>query len=344
MMNAWIDMDNSPHVYLLIPFIKTLEEKKFTVHVTAREYAQTIELLNNNKVPFVKIGKHSGANKVKKIIGLLIRVLLLLKYARKKEFTLAINHGSRAHSLACKILGIPCFIGMDYEHTESKIFAACATKIWIPEMLYPASLPHIGVKKTKILTYKGIKEQFYLQDFVPDPGFKLNHAIPLDKLLLVLRPPAEMANYHDQKSEVLLEKVIENIIGRDDLYVICTPRTAQQKKKFEKYESSSFRVIDKALNGKNLAYSADIMISGGGTMNREAAFFGTQVYSIFSGLKPMLDLELQKLGLLTFIESIDDCNSILFKKKSSARNTFQKPSADHIENLINQFIHLSIPK
>lgn len=342
-MNAWIDMDNSPHVHLLIPFIRTLERQNYSTCVTARDYAQTIELLNESGIPFTKIGTHGGADKSRKVVNLVGRVLSLVKFANKKKFSIAINHGSRAQALACKILGIPCFIGMDYEHTESRIFSFCATRIWMPELLFPAALPIIGIQESKVLTYQGIKEQFYLSDFAADPMFKQKNAIPEDKVLVVLRPPADMANYHDRKSEYLIDKVIQTIRSKEDLYTICTPRTSDQMFRYKKYESPVFRVAENALDGKSLAYFADVMISGGGTMNREAAFFGAHVYSIFSGPKPMVDVELQKRGLLTFIESPGDCQAIEFKTKTSVNRAFSNPSHSQITKLVEQFVQLSNP-
>jgi predicted glycosyltransferase len=337
-MNVWIDMDNSPHVPLLLPFIKSLEARGCTIFITARDYAQTLELLNNEEVSFTKIGKHAGANKMAKVIGLLSRTSKLLFYAKKKKIAFAINHGSRGQAMACKILGIPCYIGMDYEHTESKIFTACAAKIWIPELLFPAALPFIGISYDRALTYKGIKEQFYLKDFVSDHLFKEKHGIPVDKVLVVLRPPAEMANYHDHKSEALLENIIQDLINRKDIYTICTPRTKAQRLKLKRYESAFFKVLEKAIDGKNLVYYADTMISGGGTMNREAAFFGAHVYSIFSGKKPMLDIALQRMGLLSFIASAKDCNAIQFKRKSNVRDPYFNSESDQLEILLDGII------
>jgi len=257
---------------------------------------------------------------------------------------MAINHGSRAQALACKILGIPCFIGMDYEHTESRIFSFCATRIWIPELLFPDALPIIGVKKYKVLTYPGIKEQFYLHDFAADPMFKQRNSIPGEKVFVVLRPPAEMANYHDNKSEYLIEKVIQNIRTQKTLFTICTPRTNDQKIRYKKYESPTFKVADNTLDGKSLAYFADVMISGGGTMNREAAFFGAKVYSIFSGPKALVDLDLQKRGLLKFIESADDCLTIEFKNKISGNKTLSYHSDSQVKKLVDQFVSISSSK
>ena len=334
-MNVWIDMDNSPHVPLLLPFIKDLEAREYSIFITARDYAQTLELLNNEDISFKKIGKHTGGNKIAKVIGLLYRVSKLVLFAKRKKFSFAINHGSRAQAVACKILGIPCYIGMDYEHTESKIFAACATKVWIPEVLYPESLPFIGISNNQVITYKGIKEQFYLQGFVSDPLFKEKLGIPADKVFVVLRPPAETANYHDARSEGLLDIIVQKLISAKDIYTICTPRTNDQKCKLKKYESAYFKVIEKAVDGKNLAYYADTMISGGGTMNREAAFFGAHVYSIFSGRKPMLDLELQTLGLLSFISSAEDCDAIQFIKKVPVKTSFFHSEENQLELLLD---------
>jgi uncharacterized protein len=337
-MNVWLDMDNSPHVPLLLPFIKDLEARGYSIFITARDYAQTLELLTNEGIFFKKIGKHSGGNKVAKVMGLLYRVSKLVLFAKKKKFAFAINHGSRAHSLACKILRIPCFIGMDYEHTESRIFAACATKIWIPELLFPKALPAIGISKDRVITYKGIKEQFYLKDFVPDPLFKEKLGIPADEVFVILRPPAEMANYHDPRSEKMLEVIIQKLLATKNIYIICTPRTNDQKCKLKKYESAYFKVLEKSVDGKNLVFYADTMISGGGTMNREAAFFGAHVYSIFSGKKPMLDMELQKLGLLSFISQAEDCDTIRFEKKRPLTSRFFNTETNQLTKLLDTII------
>jgi predicted glycosyltransferase len=340
MMAAWIDMDNSPHVPLLIPFAKYLASRQYQVSVTARDYAQTIDLLKQSGLPYTRIGKHGGAGSINKVASLFGRVAQLLKYARNKRFSMARNHGSRAQALACKILGIPCFIGMDYEHTESRIFSICASRIWIPAMLSPRALPIIGIHQNKVLTYPGIKEQFYLANFNGDEDFRSRNGIPEKHVLVVLRPPADMAHYHNQKSEVIFQKMIEIIGATKNTYTICTPRSKDQAAKLRTFATETFRILDTPMDGKNLAYHSDLMISGGGTMNREAAYFGTRVYSIFSGPKPMLDLELQKMGLLSFIESVDDCNRIKFIRKAAIGSSFT-PGTNVLGHLVDQFINLS---
>src|SRR6187431_1605547 len=131
-MNIWIDMDNSPHVPLLIPFVKNFEHRGYSVEITCRDYAQTVELLHASGLPFTVIGMHGGAGKFRKVVSTASRVWQLIKFAKARKFALALNHGSRSHTLAAWLLGIKCYVGMDYEHTESMIFSRFSTKIWIP--------------------------------------------------------------------------------------------------------------------------------------------------------------------------------------------------------------------
>jgi predicted glycosyltransferase len=297
--------------------------------------------LHQSGLPFTQIGQHGGANSLTKVTSLLARVAQLTRYARNKKFSLAINHGSRAHALACKILGIPCFIGMDYEHAESRILSACAKRIWIPDLLSPEALPIIGVGKDRVITYPGIKEQFYLANFNEDKLFRTRYGIPAEHVLIVLRPPAEMAHYHNHNSEALLLRTIEIIKENRNTYTICAPRSKAQAAKMMYLASETFRILDAAIDGKNLAFHADLMISGGGTMNREAAYFGTRVYSIFSGPTPILDLQLQKMGLLSIIGSVEDCDRIRFIRKEKEVAALLASNVNPLPRLIDQFINLS---
>lgn len=338
-MNIWIDMDNSPHVPLLIPFVKNFESRGYSTTITCRDYAQTVDLLRANRHTFTIIGKHGGAGKIKKTVSTLRRVWRLIKFARGKDIRLAVNHGSRSQTLACMLMRIPCFVGMDYEHTESMIFSRFATRIWMPKLLFPKALPIIGIRAEQALVYEGIKEQFYLEKFEPDPDFKRTNGIPSDKIFIALRPPAELANYHDPRSETLLLKMIERIKASRNVFTLCFPRTNDQAKRLREFASDDFVVCDKVLDGKNVVYYADVMISGGGTMNREAAYFDAAVYSIFSGPKPLIDSKLQSMGALIFIENETQIQAIEFQKKSKGASKFPIQSNTVINHLIERFLN-----
>lgn len=313
--NIWIDLDNSPHVPLFVPLIEELQQQGHHVIVTARDYAQTVQLLQKTKVNYLIVGKHYGKNKFNKVCGLLIRAKQLIDVVKDKNIDVAVNHGSRSHVLACKLLGIPVFCGADYEHTESFLFSKLATKMWIPVGVSDEGLKAFGVKEEKVVRYNGYKEELYLDKFHPGQNFMRELNVGDNKILVTLRPPATQANYHNKKSEQILESIIQRLKSNENIYTICVPRTKDQQEELKKYESENFRVLDKVVDGLSLAYYSDLLISGGGTMNREAALLGTPVYSIFAGELGSLDAYMEKVGMIRFIRSIEDVTQIEMRKK-----------------------------
>ena len=168
----------------------------------------------------------------------------------------------------------------------------------------------------KIIRYKGYKEEIYLCDFLPEKDFRKNIGIEEDKILITLRPPATHANYHNSESEFFLIELISFLKKNSKVYTICLPRTKIQADELQKFISPTFHIPQKVIDGMNLAYHSDLLVSGGGTMNREAALLGTPVYSIFSGKLGSLDDYMQKQGLIKFIRDEKEISKIEIKKKN----------------------------
>lgn len=312
----WVDLDNSPHVPLFIPIIRELESRGNKVIITARDFAQTVELLKKTNLSFSVIGSHYGKNKFLKVFGLFIRAFQLFRFIKKHKVNIAMNHGSRSQTITCWLLRIPVFCGLDYEHTESYIFSYFATRLWVPEGISEEGIKAICSNKNKIFRYKGYKEEIYLKDFIPENEFRKNLGIDENKILVILRPPATQANYHNVQSEKLLIGLINFLKTNPNVHTICLPRTKTQGRELRKYISEKFSIPDGVIDGMNVAFHSDLVISGGGTMNREAALLGTPVYSIFSGKLGSLDDYMQKNSLIKFIRGINDIMGIELKKKN----------------------------
>lgn len=321
----WFDLDNSPHVPLFIPVIKELEQRGEEVVVTARDFAQTAQLLKKTDLSYKLIGKHYGKNKLLKLWGTFVRALQLIKYVRKHKVGAAICHGSRSQVFASWLMSVPNYCGLDYEHTESVIFSKFAAKMWVPERLPQEAIQAIGVKENKVLRYAGYKEEFYLKDFKPDAKFKEKQQIPADKIFVALRPPASQANYHNESSEKILELLVKKLTSQENVFTLCLPRTEDQRQLLKKYnKAGSFKVLDGVVDGLNLAYYADLLISGGGTMNREAALLSTPVYSIFAGELGALDADMEQRGMISFLRTEEDIeNKLQVDYKSNVTNKHQ---------------------
>src|SRR5215203_2677385 len=200
---VWIDVDNSPHVPLFAPLIKFYRGAGVEVILTARNHAQTIELLENAGFngTFEVIGKHYGKNKFSKIRGLLVRAKQLVSYIVKikkggANIKVAVSHGSRSMVLAARWLKIPVITMYDYEFTETTIFNRFSDRVLIPDQIPDETLDAINLPAAKRVKYEGLKEELYLNYFQPDANFRRaftegnNLNISNETILIALRPPA----------------------------------------------------------------------------------------------------------------------------------------------------------
>ena len=312
----WFDLDNSPHVPLFRPVFNYLEDQGIDYFVTARNFAQTKELLELFNIQHSLIGGHGGKSKFKKLINLFDRGNQLYKMVKKLPIKLAINHGSRTQLIAAKRLGIKAITMLDYEYTEHYIFNLLANYLIMPVYIPDEYLKKNGFNLNKIIRYNGFKEELYLKYFKPDINFRKQLGITENTILVVFRPPSMTGNYHDNKSEKLLIAGLNYFSQDKDVVCLIVNRTEYEKNfilsKIKKQKNIKF--LEKPVDGLQLLYAADYAISGGGTMNREAALLGTKTFSIFTGKRPYLDSFLQEQGRLTFIEKIEDFNKIEVKK------------------------------
>jgi uncharacterized protein len=349
---VWIDLDNSPHVPLFAPIVRRLRELGIEVLLTARDHSQTVELLTLHELrrSSTVIGVHAGSNKFRKLFGTLKRARGLASLVRKSrlDVKVAVSHGSRSMVLAAKFLRIPIITAYDYEFTETKVFNLLSDRVLVPEKIPVAALDAIGLNPRKRVTYKGYKEEIYLRGFVPDPGFwnqfaaRNNLSIADDEVLVVVRPPADSANYHSPESDDLFNALLNRISTETGATAIVVPRTSEQGAAVRQSAAACrsdgrIVILDSAQNGLDLVWHADILVSGGGTMNREAALLGVPVYSIFAGRQGALDADMERRGLIKFIRSPEDVKNIKFIKRVLS----EKPSDLGHGNLQDKIIELA---
>lgn len=325
-MTIWIDLDHTPHVPLFRPIIEEMHRHNIETLVTARDFAQTVALLEMWNIPHVTIGRHGGSGKVGKVLNLFERSSQLIAYAWNKKIDLAVSHGSRTQLTACKLLRIPSVLMLDYEYTESRIFNTLCTWLLMPEYIPAERLKKSGFSLNKLKRYAGFKEELYLPYFKPDPGFRASIGVPEDKILVTIRPSAMYANYHDPLSEQILLKVIEKSLENPDAWPLIVSRIEKDKEFVRSRFDGRVHFLEKAVDGLQLIWDSDVFISGGGTMNREAGLLGVPVYSIFTGRKPYLDEYLAEQGRLTFIDSLEKVSRIgIVKRNRPAAFIPEKP-------------------
>lgn len=327
---VWIDIDNSPHVPFFIPIIEELEKIGYQVVLTARNTYQVSDLLRfhglSSKVHIG--GRHWGKYYTLKLLGTGLRALQLLAVARKYKPSLSISHGSRAQMLAAYIARVPSIVLFDYEFVNS---AAMLLTDWafVPNVI---SSSNISGRKTGVVKYPGLKEDVYINRLMPDPSVRGLLGICDEDVVVTVRPPATEAHYHNPEAEILLDAVLQLLTRRSDVRVILLPRNHKQAKLLEEQWSryiADCRIVvpSQVLDGLNLIWISDLVVSGGGTMNREAAALGVPVYSIFRGRIGAVDQYLADHGRLTLLTSVDDVQTkLVIKRRAGMQVNAMRPS------------------
>jgi uncharacterized protein len=314
----WFDLDNSPHVPLFRPIFRELDWRSIPYLVTARDFAQTKDLLEYWKITHKLVGQHGGKNKLRKIINLYERSQQLIRSVRNGDVGLAVSHGSRTQLLAARRLGIQSVLMLDYEYTESFIFNYLATHLLMPKYIPDERLKSAGFNLRKVIRYEGFKEEIYLNDFLPDLSFRNSIGINAETILITIRPPSTTGNYHDPVSEDLFQTCLTYFSQFQNTHCLIVNRTSSELNIIPQplRNRENITILPKAVDGLQLIWNSDIVISGGGTMNRESALLGVPTYSIFTGKRPYLDIYLSEQNRLTFVETPKQIHNIPVKKRA----------------------------
>ena len=304
---VWIDLDNSPHVPFFLPIIADLEKRGYTLVLTARDAYQVRELLDFYHLKCKMVGRHYGKNKLMKVIGACLRTADLAMRMVRERPALGVSHGSRSQLLACFLLRIPNLTIFDYEFVSTTRFIN-PTWAMVPEVIAAGDL---SFTNCPVLKYPGIKEDVYLSRFKPNPDLRERLGVGQEELLIMLRPPATEAHYHNPESDLLLNEVLRYLAERPEAKTVVLPRNQRQAAEMRQSCAAAIaagRVVipEHVEDGLNLIWNSDLVISGGGTMNREAAAMGVPVYSIFRGKIGAVDRYLVKEGRLILLEAVAD--------------------------------------
>jgi uncharacterized protein len=324
-VRIWVDLANSPQVLFFRPIIADLRERGHEVVITSRDFAQTVQLADSYGMAHTPLGRHGGrkwGNIVRQTFG---RSAELAKWARSQgPFDLAVSHNSYSQALAATWLRVPFVTLMDYEHQPfNHVCFRLARRVIVPEAFPDEALAKYGARR-KTSKFPGLKEQVYLSDFVPAPNYLEENDIPEERVIIALRPPAPWAAYHRFENP-LFDTTLNMVADRSDTFVVFLPRIPAQGDAVKSLGYPNVWVPPRALDGPNLLYHADMVISGGGTMNREAAVLGTPVYTVFKGQLGSVDRYLTERGRMVQISEVEDLSRMAIRKRNGHVNTMIQP-------------------
>ena len=325
-MRVWIDISNSPQVLFFRPLIALLEQREHDVSVTTRDYAQTLELLQLHGIPHEVVGPgHGGAGAWGKGRAMATRVSALRRFARGRRFDVGLSHASHELPLVARSLGIPSAYAFDYEFARVQHGVGCraATRVVVPDAIPQDRLDRIGARTRKVRRYPGLKEEYYLSGFEPDEAVLDDLHLDRVRILAVVRTPPEVSLYHRHESPLFAD-VLQRVGSEPSMQAVVLPRTQEQREAILTAALPSLVVPEHAVDAQSLVALADLVVSAGGTMNREAVALGVPVYTTFAGRLGAVDEQLIREGRLRPLRSADELR--LEKRPAGAKPAGRDPS------------------
>ena len=298
-MKVWCDFTASAHPLVFRPLVERLQAQGHEVEITARDYAQTLQLIESHGMTATVIGHHGGRSAVGKFNQMRTRLQALRKWAKSRDFDLALAHGSHELTMTAKRLGIPSSTTFDYEWAwlQHQLGCRAATRVVVPESIPPERLARYTAVPPKLRQYPGLKEEYYLSDFEAHASVLDDWGIDPTRVLVVLRPPPDVSLYH-RHSNPLFPQTLEHLGRHEEVHAFVIPRTEEQRDYVKSLALPSVIVPERAVDAQSLIAFADLVVSAGGTMNREAAALGVPVYTTYGGRLGGVDEQLIRDGRL----------------------------------------------
>ncbi|MSO58134.1 MAG: DUF354 domain-containing protein [Thermoleophilia bacterium] len=325
-MLVWIDVTNSPHVVFFRPLVALLRERGHEVALTARAFAQTLELLEDAGLAYEAVGPpHGGASIQGKVRAMAARLRALRSFARGRRFDIALSHASHELPLVARSLGIPSAYAFDYEFARAQHSLGCraATRVVVPEAIPQARLDPLGARAGKVRRFPGLKEEYALSGFVPDPSVAARLGLDPARVQVVVRTPPDVSLYHRHANPLHLE-LLRRLGGDPAVQAVVLTRTPAQREAVEALALPSLVVPARAVDAPSLVALADVVVSAGGTMNREAAALGVPVWTTFAGRMGAVDGRLVAEGRLRVLL---DANALpLARRVRAARPVTRDPA------------------
>ena len=321
-VRIWFDITAPAHVLVFRPIIERLRAAGHEVTVTSRDYTQTQQLLALHSVEHTPFGRHGGLRRSSKLAALLSRTAQLVRFGRRRGFELAVAHGSNDLALAAASLRLPEVNMFDYEFATQQHNIGCrlASRVMTPDAIPPERLARYGARGSKVVQFPGLKEEYYLADFEPDEAVLDELGLDRERVIVVVRPPPDISLYH-RKANTLLPRVLDHLGRQDGLNVAVLPRTEQQRRDIGALALPNVVVAPHAVDAQSLIAISDLVVSAGGTMNREAVALGVPVYTTYGGRLGGVDEHLIREGRL---RPLTDPRAIELQKRTGSSERLRR--------------------
>jgi predicted glycosyltransferase len=316
-MNIWFDLHNSPHINMFRELIADLQADHEII-ITARALANTVDLLELHRLEYSIVGRHYGASTLRKVMGYPERVRDLHRFLRDRSIDLAVSQSSFYSPVVARLLGAPSIYLNDNEHALGNVPAFLfADIILLPEFLSLERVRWQGARAAKVRHFPGIKEGLYLWSFAEQfMSRRSDNASRGGRKMVYLRPEPWTAQYY-KGSVHFLDNLLLGL--RDHVQLTVLPRGRLQGEHYKDPKFEGIRVVDTALDLREIAPDCDLFIGAGGTMTREMAVLGIPTISIYQAELLEVDRYLLRVGCMEHRPELDAPTALKILERASQR-------------------------
>lgn len=311
-MKIWYDITNTPQVHFVLAIKEALHKRQgHESIITTREFSETTRLLSQKTLePFKVIGTHKGKSKLRKVGGVFSR--FFDAYNSAPGFDVSLSCGSESAIWTSFLKRRKSIAFGDNDLAKQWLYGPFVNKAFFPRAIDASILIKQGISKSRLYQYDGFKEDIYIADYVPDGGFMSQ--FPFENYVVV-RPENLQANYINNDSEKTITPVLLSALSASGYNILYMPRYDVDRAYADGIKNVF--VPDSPLNGLDVCYYADAVLTGAGTFAREAACLGVPSFSFFAGKSLLaVDKLLIKEGKMFFSR---DVNELMSKLKSTNR-------------------------
>jgi uncharacterized protein len=320
---VWIDMVTAPDVPFFSSVVKEMQSRKcMEIVITARNCLEVPELVK-------KYGMHSvvyidcfyGKMIISKIASFIIRSIQLSVFGLFQKVDVAFSFASRPQTVAAWLLRVPIVNMYDYEGGEIRVINILSSIVLVPQEFSRKLLKEIGLPPSKAVPYQGLKETAYAYDFIIDKKEVVESGINLSAINFILRMNSVFAHYHDHAKNFDIE-LIDYLTSFSEVNVIVLPRYQEQWHKVREMAQRKPRIVllKRPVNGQNLIWHSDGVISGGGSMIREAVCLGVPSYDMFFGKIGAVERSLIESGKVVRLATNSDFSKITVQKQPQRKS------------------------
>jgi len=324
-MRIWYDACTGKHVRYGTAIGQRLRKAGHKFVFTTREHPDTIPLAKVLGEKPLVVGKYNPTTLFSRLEESAERVMQFSKLFENNPPDIAIAHQSVELCRTAFGLGIPIILTADtpYAYAVNRLTIPFAHTVVVSE-----ALPRSFVKDycpKNVVYFKGVDEVAWIK------GFKPLKISGLKKPLIVIRQLETKATYAGGKKDNA-QVMVEKLAALGNVHLI------------QRYngESKTFGILEGFVDSASLVGNADLVVSYGGTIAREAALQGVPSIAISDMAKTYVNTYLTKKGFPLFATS--ERGVLRYAKKylgkrfdvQSKLASLENP-VDTIEKVVNKF-------